>query len=117
MAWHNDWGKVGEDKAAEYLQQEGYIILERNWYLNHLELDIVCSRENLLVVVEVKTRISPQEQPGELLNFQKRKNLRRAANAYIQLKGIRTEVRFDLILLTGKGLQIEHIPDVIQVFE
>lgn len=117
MARHNEFGKAGEDKVAAYLQRAGYTILDRNWRLKHRELDIVCTREGLLVIVEVKTRLSPEEHPEELLNFQKRNNLRRAADAYVKAKGLVMEVRFDLVLVTGDLFQIEHIPDVIQVFE
>lgn len=115
MARHNDLGRQGEDKAVSYLRQEGYVILERNWRLNHLELDIVCTRDNLLVVVEVKTRSCPPEQPGELLDFKKRNYLRRAADAYVNMKRICMEVRFDLILIAGEHL--EHIPEAVQIFE
>lgn len=117
MAQHNDIGKIGEEKAAFYLQQQGYLILERNWRLGHLELDLVCTKENVLVIVEVKTRCSGEEYPEELLNYRKRVYLRRAADAYIKAKGLQMEVRFDLILLTGKDFSIHHIVDAVQVFE
>lgn len=117
MARHNELGKTGEDKAVAYLKQRGFVILDRNWHLKHYELDIVCEWENLLVIVEVKTRTLPEEYPGELLDFRKRNNLRRAADAYVRVKGIRKEVRFDLILLTGEELEIEYFQDAVQIFE
>lgn len=117
MAKHNQLGRKGEAKAAAYLEAEGFVILERNWRLRHLELDLIAMQGELLVVVEVKTRISAEERPEELLNFRKRKNLRHAADAYVQLHGINREVRFDLVLVTGKNLDIVHIPGAMQVFE
>jgi len=36
---------------------------------------------------------------------------------YIKAKGIRAEVRFDLILVIGPDLKIEHVKEAIQVFE
>ena len=108
MARHNELGRLGEEKAADYLQQKGYIILDRNWHLKH---------RDMLVIVEVKTRNTPEERPGELLDFRKCRNLRRAADAYVKAKGIGMEVRFDLIVLTGQSLEIEHIQEVIQIFE
>lgn len=117
MARHNELGRAGEDKAAAYLLREGYVIWERNWRLKHCELDIICSQGNMLVVVEVKTRMVAEERPEELLDFRKRKNLRRAADAYIKMKDLQMEVRFDLILLTGENLALEHIRDALQVFE
>lgn len=117
MAKHNELGRLGEDKAAAYLESKGYVVLDRNWHLRHRELDIVCLKEQLLVVVEVKTRTVLEENPGGLLDYRKRNNLRRAADAYIKIKGLQAEVRFDLILVNGETLEIEHIRDAIQVFE
>lgn len=54
MAAHNDLGRKGEEKAVEYLVREGYVVLERNWRLKHRELDVICLKGDLLVVVEVK---------------------------------------------------------------
>ncbi|MEG0796638.1 MAG: YraN family protein [Odoribacter sp.] len=117
MAEHNKLGKVGEWKAAIYLEQQGYIILERNWRCKHLELDIICKKDQLLVIVEVKTRNLPEERPEELLDFRKRKNLRMAADAYVKLKDIHCEVRFDLILIVASPFSIRHIQEALQIFE
>jgi putative endonuclease len=115
MAAHNELGKQGEERAAAYLASRGYEILERNWRCGHLELDLICRREDFLVMVEVKTRRTKEEYPDELLNRKKRKNLLTAANAYAKGKGIQTEIRFDLILITGE--EIEHIQEAITIFD
>lgn len=117
MARHNELGKKGEDRAADYLTERGYVILDRNWRMGHLELDIVCRKDNLLVIAEVKTRKVSNVRPGELLSFRKRRYLRQAAGAYIRWKGVEEEVRFDLLLVTGAGLEVEHIQEAMQVFE
>ena len=56
MARHNIFGKQGEDVAADYLIKNGYIIRERNWRLDKLEVDIVAEKDRCIVMVEVKTR-------------------------------------------------------------
>lgn len=117
MARHNELGQAGELKAAEYMQQQGYVILERNWRIGKKELDLICLSGNLLVVVEVKTRFSPEDRPEELLDARKRKNLQVAADAYIRSKKMDVEVRFDLILVEGENSAIRHIPDVIRIFD
>ena len=56
MAAHNELGKWGEEKAAQYLIKKGYQILKRDWKTRHRDLDIVALDEDELVIVEVKTR-------------------------------------------------------------
>ena len=91
-------GNCGEEKAVEYLQSNGYTILERNWQIGHLEVDIIASNEDFLVIVEVKTRKSNTfGEPEEFVTLQKQRNLIRAAGAYITKFGITKEVRFDIV--------------------
>ena len=56
MARHNDIGKWGENIACDILVGKGYAIIERNWRLNHLEIDIIASKGSRIVFAEVKTR-------------------------------------------------------------
>ena len=56
MAQHNELGACGEQIAADYLADKGMRILKRNWRDGHRDLDIVGYMDNMLVVVEVKTR-------------------------------------------------------------
>ena len=46
-------GQAGEQLAREYLQTNGYAILEANWKWGHLEVDIIAMKENTIVFVEV----------------------------------------------------------------
>ena len=56
MATHNDLGHWGEDLAAEYLQDKGYIILERDWKSGHRDLDIIALDGDTVVFVEVSRK-------------------------------------------------------------
>ena len=58
MAEHNDLGKFGEELAVEFLQKNGYTILETNWTFQKAEIDILAQKDTILAVVEVKTRSS-----------------------------------------------------------
>ena len=58
MAEHNELGKLGEELAVEFLRKNGYEILETNWTFQKAEIDIIAQKENILAVVEVKTRSS-----------------------------------------------------------
>lgn len=113
MAWHNDYGKYGEEKVYHYLLSKGYSVLDRNWRIGHKELDFVFLDGEELVIGEVKTRTIPEEYPQEILSYRKRKNLLVAGVAYLNSHHIKRELRFDLILVTGPEMTIEHIPDAI----
>ncbi|MCF0255528.1 YraN family protein [Bacteroides heparinolyticus] len=114
MATHNLLGTAGEDAVAEYLKENGYAILHRNWRKNHLELDIVATRDDELIIVEVKTRRNTDYiEPQDAVNWQKIRRIVIAADAYIKHFGIDASVRFDIITAVGQpgAFRIEHIKD------
>ena len=114
MAEHNDLGKLGEDFAAKHLLANGYKILDRNWIYQKKELDIVALKNNLLVVVEVKSRSTDYfEHPADAITLSKIKFLVCATQAYVDSKEIEQEVRFDVISVIKRGSKfvIEHIED------
>ena len=45
----------GENRAVDYLIENGYKILFRNWRLSGGEIDIIALKDDVLVFVEVKT--------------------------------------------------------------
>jgi len=51
-------GRWGEDTAVKYLETLGDTILARNVHTPQGELDMIASRNQLLVFIEVKTRTS-----------------------------------------------------------
>ena len=56
MAAHNEFGKAGEQMAAEWLEQRGFQLIFRNWKHGRYEVDIIASREDVLHFIEVKSR-------------------------------------------------------------
>ena len=116
MAAHNELGKWGENLAAEYLQDKGYEILERDWKSGHHDLDIVAKEDDTLVVVEVKTRRNRLfGDPEEAIDYKKRMSLQSAINHYVKSHHVKSPVRFDVISIVGtigSTPEIDHIKDV-----
>ena len=115
MAEHNETGALGEQLACRFLEEAGYLVLERNWKHARHELDIIARQGHELVIVEVKTRSSEQfGQPEEAVKKGKRGRIIQATNAYIQTTGCALSVRFDIVSIilhpSGKPY-IHHIPD------
>jgi putative endonuclease len=114
MADHNEFGKKGEAIAAEYLVKKGYSILRKNWRYKQLEVDIIASLGNKLIVVEVKTRTSATwGDPSEAISKGKIRYLAEAAEAFVNFNNIDLEIRFDVIAILPKGnqWQIDHIEE------
>lgn len=105
MSSHNDIGKWGEDRAAEYMQSRGYFIMDRDWRLGRSkhDLDLVCRSEDMttVVFVEVKTRSTDYMAPEEAIDVKKVKSIGRGADSYIKLYRITERVRFDIISIVG----------------
>jgi len=107
-------GKLGEDLAVNFLHEKGYSILHRNWHYGHKEIDIIAMDNQMLVIVEVKTRATSfWEEPKEAVRRRKQKRIIDAADAYVQSLSINAEVRFDIVsvIINGKSPVIEHIED------
>ncbi len=115
MAAHNELGKWGEEKAAQYLKQKGYDILRRNWRSGHRDLDIVALYGEELVIVEVKTRRNQLFATPEVsVNWQKIRSLTLATHQFLRLHHINASIRFDIITVTGTNdgnCTIRHIRD------
>ena len=119
MAEHNDLGKLGEALAVEFLQQNGYEILETNWVFQKAEIDIIAQKENVLAIVEVKTRSNIEfGLPQDFVKPKKIQLLVKAVNEYVISKDLDVEVRFDIIAISKeeKDFKIEHIEDAFYHF-
>lgn len=118
MARHNTLGQIGEDLAAEYLIKNGYIVRERNWHINKLEIDIVAEKGNRIIIVEVKTRaLNTIVNPLDAVTPAKIRHMVSAANAYIHYNHLPHEVQFDIITVVGdnrENAQITHISDAFR---
>lgn len=111
MGDHNELGKEGEERAAAYLSEQGYHVLEQNWRYNHKEIDLIAKKEDTLVIAEIKTRSTEEwEHPSEAITDAKIRFLVDATEAYIEQTDTDLEVRFDVISVIpdGKNWKIEH---------
>lgn len=114
MGTHNEFGKLGEKMAADYLQKNGYDIRYRNYRYLKAEIDILAQKGTVLAVVEVKSRSSDElMEIAETVNKKKIGLLVSAADHYVIENDLDVEVRFDIItiLKKGKGFQLEHLED------
>jgi len=117
MAEHNLVGKKGEEIAYKFLVDNCFKIRHINWRYKKNEIDIIAEKNNLLVVIEVKTRTSEYfENPHEAVTISKQKFIIKATEAYINEFNIDLETRFDIIgvSLLPNETKIDHIEDAFQ---
>ena len=119
MADHNELGTLGEELAVEFLEKNGYKILETNWTFQKAEVDIIATKDTILAVIEVKTRSSIEfGLPQDFVKPKKIQLLVKAINEYVISNDLDLEVRFDIIAIQkeNKGFLIEHIEDAFYYF-
>ena len=85
MKSKKDLGKWGEEKAAEFLKDKGFNIKEKNVRTSFGEIDLVVTKDNRFIFVEVKTRSTKSFGPPEVAITEfKREKLIQSAQAYMQ---------------------------------
>jgi putative endonuclease len=110
-------GQQGEQLAAEFLEECGLRILDRNWRCPEGEIDIVAIDQGVLAICEVKTRSDTRYgTPLEAVSTRKRNRLRRLALRWIAAYGVTfDEIRIDVVtvLRVGPGdFAISHVTGV-----
>ncbi|WP_374360968.1 YraN family protein [Cloacibacterium sp.] len=121
MADHNDFGKLAEELAENFLVEKNYKILAKNYRYLKAEIDIIAQFENQIVIVEVKARATDAFMlPQEAINKKKIRLIVSAANEFLETNNIELETRFDVIsvLPNEKGkLEITHIENAFYAFD
>lgn len=101
MAKHNNTGRTGEKMGADYLQNAGYVILEKNWRYSHCEVDIIAAKNNILHFIEIKTRRSKKfGLPEEKVGRKKMENLIKAAEEYLYLQPQWKRIQFNILSIS-----------------
>jgi putative endonuclease len=119
MAQHNELGKKGEQLAVDFLLKNNYTIIERNYRFDKAEVDIIAQKNEILAIVEVKTRSTPGfGNPQDFVKPKQIKNLVKAVNEYVIVNELDVEVRFDIIaiLREKRKFNIEHLENAFYHF-
>lgn len=112
-------GRTGEDLAAKYLQSEEYQVISRNFRARQYgEVDIIAQKGDLLIFVEVKTRIGNQfGRPEEAVGRAKLHELRKMVDYYFHLHPeVKLSPQIDVVAITlnlDNSLQnLDHFENV-----
>lgn len=98
-----------EDLAIKYLIDNGYTVLERNFFHRGGEIDIIAIQDRYLVFVEVKYRSTTQNGfPEEAIGYYKKKSIIKTASYYMYTHGYLedTPCRFDVVVILGNDIKL-----------
>jgi putative endonuclease len=115
-------GQTGEDIAANFLCNNGYKILTRNYRCRIGEIDIIATKDKELVFVEVKTRIGEAYgSPAAAVTGKKQRQISRTAQYYLTENNLfDAPARFDVVSIVMSNRHpplIELIPDAFDLCE
>lgn len=102
-------GSIYEQIAAQALEDQGYVIVERNYHCTFGEVDLIAMHNGFLVFVEVKYRKTEKfGLPVEAVNYKKQKIISKVAEQYIARKRFAKmpKVRFDIVGILGQEVAI-----------
>lgn len=92
-------GCEAENRAADFLRENGYSIIARNFATKWGEIDIVARDKEKVCFVEVKMRSdSSFGSPAQAVSFAKQRRIAMAAVAFMRQRGLgNCSGRFDVV--------------------
>jgi putative endonuclease len=80
-------GKLGEKLAEEFLNKNGYRIIERNFHTRFGELDLIATKNGKLIFIEVKLKIGDDfGTPEEMITPTKLRQVTKTAESFLLMK-------------------------------
>ncbi len=111
MSTHQELGHDGESAVAEWYEQRGAVVVDRNWRCRSGELDLVVVDGVCVVFCEVKTRRSTRYgSPFDAVGYDKQRRLRRLAGEWLRAHDVAApEIRIDVasVIVSGGEFTID----------
>ncbi len=112
-------GKAGEEAAANYLVQQGCMVLARNFRLRSGEIDLIAEEDGTIVFVEVKTRTTMRcGRPAAAVNYHKQQKIIRTAEFFLRQRHLSGRpCRFDVmeVFACDGQFRINHLKGAFEV--
>ena len=111
-SWGARLGRAGEEEAARYYVDRGFVVVARNLRTRLGEIDLLVRRRRLYVAVEVKTR-ALHPAPERLVTGTQLNRVERALLALVPgLRPRARSLRIDVVAVTCHGgrTELRHFP-------
>ena len=101
-------GEWGERIACRWYEQHGYVVVARNVRVGKGEIDFIATRQDVVVIGEVKARASEKfGSPAEAMTQHKQRTVRRAGVEWARANNIAYwQLRFDLVCIVGTRVEV-----------
>ncbi|MEA2073602.1 MAG: YraN family protein [Campylobacterota bacterium] len=98
-------GNIAEDKAALFLEDNGFFIVERNFYSRFGEIDIIASKDEVFHFIEVKSGLDYESAiqnitPSKLSKFTK------TVNVYLKKNSLNIDFMIDAVVVTPQNIEL-----------
>ena len=107
-------GYIGEQAAVEWLCEQGFSIIDRNWRCGKYEIDIIARKSDEIHFVEVRNRGTfSWETPEQSFDRRKENSFRRAVEMYLSVCKSTLEPKLDFIAvdsLPDGSLDVRYFP-------
>ena len=97
-------GNLAEDKAAKYLKDLGFEVIERNFYSKFGEIDIIALKGRILHFIEVKS--GKNFDPIYAITPKKLDKILKTVNYYIFKKKINLDISIDALIVRGNDIEL-----------
>ncbi len=102
MTIRSEFGNWAEEHVAQYLQEKGYVIIDRNYRKPWGEIDVITQKDGILIFVEVKANKSEIAgfEPELRVSPEKLRRLSRAIQTYIAYRKYPPEQNWQIDVVT-----------------
>jgi len=102
-------GNLAEDKASKFLLDDGFVIVERNFYSRFGEIDIIATKDEALHFIEVKSGLD-YESAIQNITPQKLSRLIKTGSVYLKKNKLDVDFVYDAVVVTPRTIEfVENI--------
>jgi len=102
-------GNTAEDRACEFLLNNGFMIVERNFYSRFGEIDIIVVKDEVLHFVEVKSALE-YELAVQNITKSKLSKLIKTSYVYLKKNALNVDYMYDAVIVTPQ--KIWHLENI-----
>jgi len=98
-------GNLAEDKACKFLDENGFMILQRNFYSRFGEIDIIASKDEVLHFIEVKSGLD-FESAVQNITPRKLSRLIKTGDVFLKKNSLDVAFVYDAIVVTPNSVEL-----------